>query len=112
MEEDATARVIVLGDGSANIALNAGGDIRVSNQADAGESAEDFGNFAGMGFDWSGFGERISRRWNRQPRVQVKAEASCVKSVKMLQRRTNRARGKVNVGVGRWNWDLSPKGVQ
>ncbi|MDO8755281.1 MAG: hypothetical protein Q7J80_15395, partial [Anaerolineales bacterium] len=61
-DEDATTRVITLGDGSAIVTLNAGGDIRVTNQSNAGDTAEDFGNFAGMGFDWSGFGERISRQ--------------------------------------------------
>ena len=61
-DEDATNRVVVLGDGSANISLSAGGDVRVSDRADAGEFAEEFGNFAGLNFDWSGFGERISRQ--------------------------------------------------
>ena len=61
-QEDVTERVLVLGDGSAKITLNAGGDIRVTNDANAGNSAEEFGNFAGMNFDWSGFGERISRQ--------------------------------------------------
>ena len=88
-DEDATNRVITLGDGSAIITLIAGGDIRVSNRSNAGETAEDFGNFAGIGMDWSGFGERISRQ---------------------VQQATRRAQ-RVNVGVGRWNWDLSPKGV-
>ena len=61
-QEDITERVLVLGDGSAKIMLSAGGDIRVTNDANAGNSAEEFGNFAGMNFDWSGFGERISRQ--------------------------------------------------
>ena len=61
-QEEVTERVLVLGDGSAKIMLNAGGDIRVTNDANAGNSAEEFGNFAGMNFDWSGFGERISRQ--------------------------------------------------
>src|SRR5512139_4135586 len=39
--------------------ISAGDDIRVTNDAEAGNSAEDFGNFAGMNFDWSGFGDRI-----------------------------------------------------
>ena len=46
-EEDATERVVVLGDGSAKVTLSAGGDIRVTNDANAGNSAEEFGNFAG-----------------------------------------------------------------
>ena len=35
-EEDVTERVVVLGNGSAKISLNAGGDVRVTNNADAG----------------------------------------------------------------------------
>ncbi len=86
--DESTSRVITLGDGSAIVTLNAGGDIRVTNQADAGESAEDFGNFAGIGFDWSGFGERISRQ------------------VEAATRRFN-----TRVNVGRWDWDVTPEGV-
>src|SRR5687767_7474583 len=61
-QEDVTQRVLTVGDGSAKITLSAGGDVRVTNKADAGESAEEFGNFAGVNFDWSGFGEMISRK--------------------------------------------------
>src|SRR6266498_1989507 len=64
-QEDVTQRVVVLGNGSAKITLSAGGDIRVTNDANAGNSAEEFGNFAGLNFDWSGFGERISRQVER-----------------------------------------------
>ncbi len=108
-DDDATSRVITLGDGSAMVTLNAGGDIRVTNQSNAGESAEDFGNFAGIGVDWSGFGERISRHVEQ-------ATHKAAKKMEEASRRMDRAAGrrggpKVNVGVGRWNWDLSPKGV-
>lgn len=103
-DEEATTRLITLGDGSATVTLNAGGDIRVSNQSDAGESAEDFGNFAGIGFDWSGFGERISRQVEQVTR-------RAAKQAQEAARRGRRMNAKVNVGVGRWNWDLSPKGV-
>ncbi|MBC7876065.1 MAG: DUF4097 family beta strand repeat protein [Anaerolineales bacterium] len=113
-EEDATSRVVTLGDGSAMVTLKAGSDIRVSNQSNAGESAEDFGNFAGMGFDWSGFGERISRqveqvthRANRQ--VDEATRRAAEARAKFEGGR--RGKSKVAVGVGRWNWDLSPKGV-
>jgi len=41
-QDDVTERVLVLGDGSAKIMLNAGGDIRVSKHAEAGNSAENF----------------------------------------------------------------------
>jgi hypothetical protein len=97
--DEATSRVITLGNGSAVVTLNAGGDIRVTNQADAGESAEDFGNFAGIGFDWSGFGERISRQ----------VESATRRAGKQAERAARRINARVN--VGRWNWDLTPKGV-
>lgn len=61
-EPDATEREVVLGNGSAKIMLSAGGDVRLTNQANAAESVDEFGNFAALNFDWSGFGERISRQ--------------------------------------------------
>ncbi len=110
-DEDATSRVITLGDGSALINLKAGGDIRVSNQADAGDSAEDFGNFAGMGFDWSGFGVALSERISRQveqatrgsTRKAEEAARQAARKAEEAERRMNRR--------GRPNWDVSPKGV-
>lgn len=102
-------QVITVGDGSATIALSAGGDIRISNRADAGDSAEEFGNFAGMGMDWSGFGERISRQVEQATRrASQKAEAA------MRKAEHNRERAERRSGflkVGRWNWDVTPKGM-
>jgi hypothetical protein len=97
-DEDAATRVVTLGDGSAIVTLNAGGDIRVTNQSNAGDTAEDFGNFAGIGVDWSGFGERISRQVEQATR-------------RATERIGRRGGPKVSAGVGRWNWDLSSKGV-
>lgn len=112
-EEDATSRVVTLGDGSATITLSAGGDIRVTNQANAGETAEDFGNFAGIGVDWSGFGDRISRQVEQATqRAQRKVEEAARRienKTREAERRTRR--GKVGLEVGRWSWDLSQKGV-
>ena len=112
-DEDATSRVVTLGDGSAIINLNAGGDIRVTNQADAGESAEDFGNFAGVGMDWSGFGDRISRRVDQATqRAQRKVEEAARRIEQKTRDAERRAtRGKGFLEVGRWNWDFAPKGV-
>jgi len=115
-DDDATSRVITLGDGSAMMTLSAGGDIRVSNQADAGDTAEDFGNFAGIGMDWSGFGERISRQVEQATRRAAKLADENARRAEENRRRfeqgvERRAKGKVNAGVGRWNWDLSSKGV-
>ena len=112
-DEDATSRVVTFGNGSSVFTLSAGGDIRVSNRSDAGDSAEDFGNFAGMGMDWSGFGERISRRVEQATaRAQRKAEEAARRAehnVREAERRTRRFKG--GLEIGRWNWDFSPKGV-
>ena len=109
-QEDVTERVLVLGDGSAKIALNAGGDIRVTNNAEAGNSAEDFGNFAGMNFDWSGFGERISRQVEQATaRAAKRADEAARRVERHAERHARRWRG--NVKVGRWNWEMGPKGV-
>lgn len=114
-DEDVTSRVITLGDGSATVNLVAGGDIRVSNQPDAGETAEDFGNFAGIGMDWSGFGERISRQVEQATRRAAKQAEEAARRADEVARRMDQKmsrRGpKVDVRMGRWNWDLSPKGV-
>jgi hypothetical protein len=104
-DEDATERVVVLGDGSARISLSAGGDVRVSNREDAGEFAQEFGNFAGMNFDFSGFGERISRQVERATsRVSKRAEEAVRRAERTAERHARR--GKVGLEIGRWNWDL------
>lgn len=109
-DEDATERVIVLGSGSAKISLSAGGDVRVSNRADAGEFAEEFGNFAGLNFDWSGFGERISRQVERVTAQAAKrAEEAARRAERHAERHARRWKG--NVNVDRWNWDSGSKGV-
>jgi hypothetical protein len=106
-EEDVTSRVVILGDGSAVVNLNAGGDIRVTNQSDAGDSAEDFGNFAGIGFDWSGFGERISKTVQDATRLASRRVEEAARRVeRQAGRHTKHA--KASVKVGRWNWDVSP----
>lgn len=110
-QEDVTERVVVLGDGSAKISLSAGGDVRVSNKEDAGDFAEEFGNFAGMNFDWSGFGDRISRHVERATsRATKRAEEAVRRAERNVQRHARHARharhGKVGLEIGRWNWDL------
>ena len=109
-QEDVTERVLVLGDGSAKIVLNAGGDIRVTNNVDAGNSAEDFGNFAGLNFDWSGFGERISRQVQQATgRAARQVEEAARRAERHAERHARRWRG--NVKAGQWNWETGPKGV-
>ncbi len=108
-EPDATQRTVVLGNGSANITLNAGGDIRLSNQANAAESAEEFGNFAGLNFDWSGFGERISRQ----------VQAATARATRGAEEAARRAERHAERQARRWgrtpppgSWgDFGPKGM-
>jgi hypothetical protein len=109
-QEDVTERVLVLGDGSAQISLNAGGDIRVTSDANAGNSAEEFGNFAGLNFDWSGFGERISRQVEQATaRAAKRAEEVARRAERHAERHARRWKG--NVDVGRWKWDFNSQNV-
>jgi DUF4097 and DUF4098 domain-containing protein YvlB len=110
-ETDETERVVTLGDGAARIVLKAGGDARLTNQANAGESAEEFGNFAGLNFDWSGFGERISRQVEQATaRASKRAEEAARRAERHVERQARRWTGRVNFGPGP-SWDFGPKGM-
>jgi hypothetical protein len=102
---EATERVITLGGGAAQIRLEAGSDIRVSTEADAGERAEEFGDIAGTMFDWSEFGERISRHVEQATR---RAEQQAARTVRHAAQKLRGARLHGHVKVGRWNWDTQP----
>ena len=108
-QEDVTQRVVVLGNGSAKIALSAGGDIRVTNDANAGNSAEEFGNFAGLNFDWSGFGERISRQVEQATaRAAKRAEEAAHRAERHAERHARRWKTQGGGGRWNWNWDFNP----
>jgi hypothetical protein len=108
-EPEATERTVVLGSGSAKITLSAGGDIRLTNKANAAESADEFGNFAGMNFDWSGFGERISRQ----------VQAATARAARSAEEAARRAERHAERHARRWGrtpppggWgDFGPKGM-
>src|SRR6185503_18802244 len=100
-DADATQRVVVLGDGSAQISLSAGGEVRLTNKADAAESVDEFGNFAGVNFDWSGFGERISRQVEQATaRAAKRAEEAARRVERHVERQSRRGRG------FNWNWEF------
>lgn len=104
-----TERVVNLGNGAAQIILQAGSDVRLTNQANAGESAEEFGNFAGLNFDWSGFGDRISRQVEQATaRATKRAEEAARRVERHAERHARRWTGRVPFGQ---SWDLGPKGV-
>ena len=108
-DPEATQRTLVLGSGSAKITLSAGGDVRLTNQANAAESADEFGNFAGMNFDWSGFGERISRQ----------VQAATTRAARSAEEVARRAERHAERQARRWGrtpppgpWvDFGPKGL-
>ncbi len=104
-DEDVTERVVVLGSGSAKISLSAGGDVRVSSREDAGEYADEFGNFAGINFDFSGLGDRISRRVEEATRRATKRAEEAMRRAERHAERHAR-RGRVGLEIGRWNWDF------
>ncbi len=107
-DDEATERIVTLGDGSAKIKLSAGGEVRVSNRADAGDSADEFGNFAGLNFDWSGFGERISRKVEEATARATKRADEALRRAERHAARHARHVGHPKSGlvVGRWNWDF------
>jgi hypothetical protein len=110
-EPDATQRTVVLGSGLAKITLNAGGDIRLTNQANAAESAEEFGNFAGLNFDWSGFGERISRQVQAvTTRATRNAEEAARRAERHAERHARRWGRTPPPPPGPWV-DFGPKGM-
>lgn len=107
-DPEATERVVMLGGGSAKIMLTAGGDVRLTNQANAAESAEEFGNFAGLNFDWSGFGERISRQ----------VQAATTRAARSAEEAARRAERHAERHARRWGknpppgtWDFGPRGM-
>jgi hypothetical protein len=73
--------------------------------------------------DWSGFGERISKQVAQATKRAADAERRAAETGRRAaekaqdarrrfeERVEGRVKGKVNVGVGRWNWDLAPKGA-
>jgi hypothetical protein len=120
--EDTTSRVVTLGDGSAQIKLDAGGDVLVTDREDAAESADEYGNFAGMMFDWGNWGREIGQNWGefgRQigeraskraqqagERAARKAEAAARRTERHLERKFGKHTGRRGAKL-LWTWDPS-----
>ncbi len=103
---DSTSQVVTLGAGAAKISLNAGGRVLVSTSAGAADSADEFGNFAGMMFDWGSWGREIGEHWGNYGREMGERMSH------KAQEAARRAERKVRRGVGRpnarmkWTWDM------
>lgn len=115
--EDTTARVVTLGDGSAQIRLDAGGDVLVTNRLDAAESADEFGNFAGIMFDWGNWGREIGQNWGNfgremGERMSERAQEAADRAARKAEAAGRRAERKMRRGmrataeVGRWKWEF------
>jgi len=74
--DETTSREITLGDGSTHISVTSGGEVRVTDQANEAEHADEFGNFAGIHFDWTGFDQKLSRKIEKATRGAKKAAAA------------------------------------
>ena len=105
--ENTNSRIVTLGDGSAKIKLDAGGDVLVTNRIDAAESADEHGNFAGMMFDWGSWGREIGEYWGNYGREMGERIS------RRAQEAARRAERKVRHGTGhrsarmKWTWDMN-----
>ena len=61
--DDSTSQIVTLGEGAAKINLNAGNHVLVSTTEGAANSADEFGNFAGIMFDFGNWGREFGNQW-------------------------------------------------
>lgn len=106
-EEESTSRSVILGSGEAKIHLSAGGELRVSHQDRAQQSPEEFGNFAGLMFDWGDFGTQLGAKISR--RVEEAARRAANQAERTARRADSKLRAK---GMrGRWNWNIDSSSI-
>ena len=104
--EDSTSRVVTLGDGSARIKLDAGSDVLVTNRRDAAVSADEFGNFAGMMFDWGSWGREIGQDWGKiGQEIGERVSRQAQETAQRVERKMRRAAGHRNARM-KWTWDI------
>ena len=104
--QETTSRVVKLGDGSAQIRLDAGGDVLVTNRVDAAESADEHGNFAGMMFDWGSWGREIGEYWGNFGREMGERMSQRAQEAARRAERTVRAATRRHSGKMKWTVDL------
>ncbi len=110
--EEGDSRVVTLGNGAARVELDAGGDVVVTNRPDAAESADEYGNFAGMMFDWDAWGREIGEHWGGLGRsVGERISQRAQEAARRVERKVEAmARQKERQGrhmhSARWKWDF------
>ena len=105
-QEESTSRIVKLGDGSAQIKLDAGGDVLVTNRKDASASADEHGNFAGMMFDWGSWGREIGQEWENIGRDwgdHISRQAQ--ETAQRVERKMRHAASRRNAKM-KWTWDF------
>ena len=107
VEADAsTSRVVTLGDGKARISLSAGGRLLVSTSTGAADSADEFGNFAGMMFDWGSWGREVGEYWGNYGReMGERMSQKAQEAARRAERKVRRAAGRRNARM-KWTWDF------
>ena len=104
--EESTSRVVTLGDGSAQIKLDAGGDVLVTDREDAAENADEFGNFAGMMFDWGSWGRELGQDWGNIGReIGERVSRQAQQAARRAERKVRNAAGRRNAKM-KWTWDM------
>jgi hypothetical protein len=104
--EDSTTRVVTLGGGSAQIKLDAGGDVLVTTRRGAAESADEFGNFAGMMFDWGSWGREIGQDWGNIGReIGERVSRQAQKATQRVERKARKSAGRRH-GRMKWTMDI------
>ena len=103
---DATSQVLTLGAGAAKVSLNAGGRILVSTRESAADSADEFGNFAGMMFDWGDWGREIGEYWGNYGReIGERMSQKAQEAARRAERNVRRSMGRRNARM-KWTWDM------
>ena len=104
--DDSTSKIVTLGEGAAKINLNAGGRVLVSTSTGAADSADEFGNFAGMMFDWGSWGREIGHDWGsigREMGERISRQAQ--EAVRHAERKVRHVAGRRNARM-KWTWDM------
>jgi hypothetical protein len=103
---DSTSQVVTLGAGAAKISLNAGGRLLVSTRENAADSADEFGNFAGMMFDWGSWGREIGEHWGNYGReMGERMSHKAQEAARRAERKVRRGVGQRNARM-KWTWDM------
>ena len=105
-QDDSTSQVVTLGAGAAKISLNAGGRVLVSTSTGAADSADEFGNFAGMMFDWGSWGREIGEYWGNYGReMGERMSYKAQEAAQSAERKMRHAAGRRNARM-KWTWDM------